>query len=208
MSFGKNIFSLFKTKPQGITQLASEIEHNIPYYRIHGGCPEKGLPTRGNFDRVTIEALARYISTNKPLVAYGGTILLENLFTGFLKDKKIENGKSGLIVGIPERVIELSSLYEPLCDYFIGLNQEEATNAVADFIKKNEAIIENLTEDRIVAFVTNLEGLVEGEPVRNLFANFNPALPQELTIHELQDTDFIHELWDEISSKGSFRREK
>lgn len=207
MSFGKSLLGLFKTRPQSITQLASAIEHNIPYYRIHGGCPENGLPTRGNFDRVTIEALVKYISVNKPLVAYGGTVLLENLFTGFLQGKKVENGAGGLVVGVPGRVIELSSLYEPLLDYFTDLNPEVASNAVAKFIKENEAIIENLSEDRIIAYVTDLEDLMQGEPVRNHFADLNPLLPEKLTIHELQDTDFVRELWEGMSSKNSLRSE-
>ncbi|WP_010653541.1 hypothetical protein [Fluoribacter dumoffii] len=200
MSFTKHLFGLFKTRPQGITQLASTINHDIPYYRIHGSCPENGLPIRGNFDRVTIESLVKYISVNKPLIAYGGTVDLENLFTGFLKNKEIEDGVSGLIVGIPERVIELSALYEPLIDYFTGLNPEENTNAVSNFIKENEAIIESLPEYRILAYLTDLKKLREGEAVINHFAHMNPQLPETLTIHELQDTDYLRELWVNTSS--------
>lgn len=207
MSLGEHLVGFFKKRPQSIAELASTIEHNIPYYRIHGGCPEFGLPTRGNFDRVTIDALVKYISINKPLVAYGGSVTLENLFTGFLKDKKVENGVNGLVVGVPGRVIELSSLYEALLDHFIGLNPEENSNAIANFIKENEAVIESLSENRILAYVTDLKDLVRGELVRNHFADLNPALPQKITIHELQDTDFMCELWEEMSSKNLLRRE-
>ncbi|PWY56179.1 hypothetical protein DGG96_07505 [Legionella qingyii] len=198
MSIGKQFLGFFKSKPQVLSKLASTIDHNVPYYRIHGTFPDNGLPMRGNFDRVTIEALANYISGNKPLITYGGTVDLDVLFTGFLKDKKIENGMNGLIVGVAERVIELSSLYEPLVDHFTDLNPEATPKKVANFVKKHEAIIESLPEERIIAYITDLKDFLEGEIVKNHFANVNSQLPPTVTIHELQDSDFIRDLWEDV----------
>ncbi|WP_454782475.1 hypothetical protein [Legionella sp. WA2022007384] len=208
MSIGKQFLSFFKTKPQVISKLASTIDHNVPYYRIHGTFPDNGLPIRGNFDRVTIEALAKYISGNKPLITYGGTVVLDVLFTSFLKDKEVENGTSGLIVGVAERVIELSSLYEPLVDHLVDLNPEESPKQVSHFVKKYEAIIERLPEERIIAYVTDLKDFLNGEVVKNHFADVNPLLPPAVTIHELEDSDFIRDLWEDVmSSKETLKNE-
>ncbi|MCW8443836.1 hypothetical protein OQJ05_07210 [Fluoribacter gormanii] len=198
MSIGKQFLGFFKTKPPVISKLASTIDHDVPYYRIHGTFPDNGLPIRGNFDRVTIEALANYISGKKPLITYGGTVALDVLFTGFLKDKEIENGMSGLIVGVAERVIELSSLYEPLVDHFIDLNPDISPKKVSGIVKRQEAIIEGLPEERIIAYITDLKDFQKGEVVKNHFAEVNSLLPPAVTIHELQDSDFIRDLWEDV----------
>ncbi|HHF7368292.1 TPA: hypothetical protein ACPSKY_003449 [Legionella bozemanae] len=179
----------FSTKPQSIGGLASAIERNVPYYRIHGTFPEDGLPIRGNFDKVTIEALTKYLSEKKPLITYGGATVLDDLFTGFLKDKEIENGKSGLIVGVAERLIVLSSL---------------------DFIPEeyiHGAIIEGLPAERIVAYITDLKDLLDGEIVRNHFAEVNSSLPPTVTLPEIEDSDFVHSVWESASSKDTLRNE-
>lgn len=193
MSIGKLRF--FSTKPPSIGGLASTIERNVPYYRIHGTCPDDGLPIRGSFDRVTIEALSKYLSENKPLITYGGTVALNDLFSGFLKDKEIENGKSGLIVGVAERLIVLSSLYDALLEH-TDL-PEECTH---------ETIIESLPAERIIAYITDLKDLLHGEIVRNHFADVNPSLPQTVTLPEMEDSDFVHSVW-EMSSKDTLRNE-
>ncbi|KTD41466.1 hypothetical protein [Legionella parisiensis] len=186
MSIGNLRF--FSTKPQSISGLASTIERNAPYYRIHSTFPADGLPTRGNFDRVTIEALTQYLSENKPLITYGGAIVLDDLLTGFLKDKEIENGKSGLIVGVAERLIVLSSL---------DLIPEEYTH---------EAIIESLPAERIVAYITELKDLLHGEIVRNHFAEVNSSLPPTVTLPEIEDSDFVHDVWESASTKDTLKK--
>lgn len=207
MSIGK-LRGFFQLKPHVISQLASTIEHDVPYYRIHGALPENGLPMRGHFDKVTIEALIKYISINKPLITYGGTVVLDDLFTGFLKGKQIENGKSGLIVGVAERAIELSSLYEPLIDHFTALNPEQFPDAVSNYVKEHEAIIESLPEERIIAYITDLEDLLNGEIVKNHFVEVNSLLPPTVTLPELGDSDFVLELWREVmDSKDTLRNQ-
>ncbi|MCE0723577.1 MULTISPECIES: hypothetical protein [Legionella] len=196
MSIGKLRF--FSTKPQSIGGLASTIERNVPYYRIHGTFPEDGLPIRGSFDRVTIEALTKYLSENKPLITYGGAVALNDLFTGFLKDKEIENGTSGLIVGVAERLIVLSSLYESFLDHR-DIIPEECTH---------EAIIESLPAERIIAYITDLKDLLNGEIVRNHFADVNSSLPPTVTLPEMEDSDFVHSVWESVmSSKVTLKNE-
>ncbi|QMT60128.1 MULTISPECIES: hypothetical protein [unclassified Legionella] len=208
MSIGKQFLGFFKTKSQVISKLASTIDHDVPYYRIHDTFPDNGLPMRGNFDRVTIEALAKYISEHKPLITYGGTVVLDVLFTSFLKDKEVENGTNGLVVGVAERVIELSSLYEPLVDHLTDLNPEESPKKVSHFVKKHEAIIEGLPEERIIAYITDLKDFLQGEVVKNHFAEVNSLLPPAVTIHELQDSDFIRDLWSDVmASKDTIKNE-
>lgn len=188
----------FSTKPQSIGGLASTIERNMPYYRIHDTFPKNGLPARGNFDRITIEALTKYLSKNKPLITYGGAVALDYLFSGFLKDKEIENGKSGLVVGVAERLIMLSSLYDTLLN---------CTNLIPEECF-HEAIIESLPEERIIAYITDLQDLRHGEIVRNHFADVNSSLPQTFTLPELKDSDFVYSVWESvISSKDTLRNE-
>lgn len=197
MTIGK-LRGFFQPKPLGISKLAL-IDHDVPYYRIHDDFPENGLPTRGNFDRITIEALFRYMSGNKPLITYGGTVVLDDLFTGFLKDKPIENGESGLIVGVAKRAIELSSLSESLPDHFAGLNPEEHSN---------EVIIESLPAERIIAYITDLKDLLKGEVVKNHFADVNSLMPPTVTLPEIQDSDFVRALWEEaMTFKYTLRNE-
>ncbi|STY29145.1 Uncharacterised protein [Legionella wadsworthii] len=189
MSFGK-LRGFFQSKPLGISKLALIIERDVPFYRMDGRFPENGLPMRGNFDSVPIDALLKYISGNKPAIAYGGTVVLDDLLNGFLKNQPIENGKDGLIVGIAKRAIELSSLYESLLDHEIPFIPEE---------HPNEAIIESLPAERVIAYITDLQNFMNGEVVKNHFSEINPCLPPEVTLIELKDSDFVRALWENIT---------
>lgn len=72
----------------------------------------------------------------------------------------------------------------------------------------HEAIIECLPAERIIAYITDLKDLRHGEIVRNHFADVNSSLPQTVTLPELEDSDFVHSVWESvISSKDTLRNE-
>jgi hypothetical protein len=202
LSSGARMAQMFMETPapRSIAQHAgNHIRKHEPIYRIHDQQMRPGstLESRGSFDDTSIPEVVSYIAHNEPRPVYGSVANPDDLINGFLKDKELEDGKSGLLVAVPEQSMDRGALYQPIIDYVNG-NDSVPANFLSNFIKEEEVFVTEVKAEEAIFYTRDLKSLFDGNTVTNTLATEENGLPREMTLSELVDTDYIKEIYSEF----------
>jgi hypothetical protein len=178
-----------------VAEKSGALRENEPIFRIHSSIPDNGLEQRGDFQHINFPDIARYIAYNSHRDVYGACSNWDDLRDGYLKEKDLENGDTGLIIGIPERSIAALGVAADIMLF----KDDDMMKLQENLYKEKEVFFEVLEKHQVPFYITDLKDFNEGKDVENKLATDENGLPKTINKQQAQNPVYIKQVTEQYA---------